>query len=155
MSKVIVYYSKHNNTRTGAKILGERIGANLIELKERKNGNFIQAIRKRSSKLEGKPWEAIAEAEIIYLMSPIWASNGVPAINAFLDRADLKDKEVIIITFQQFQDLKNSKKVHGYLKNRVIKKNGIVLGAYALLGGKMGHFAGEDNIKKQIDKIFE
>ncbi|MBN2826849.1 MAG: hypothetical protein JXQ26_02610, partial [Tissierellales bacterium] len=116
-------------------------------------GNFIQAIRKKSSKLEGKPWEEIEDAETLYLMTPIWASNGVPAINAFLDRADLNEKEVIIITFQQFQDLKDSENVHDYIKNRVIAKNGRVSATYALVGGKIGHFAGEDHIKTQLDQI--
>lgn len=155
MSTVIVYYSKDNNTRTGAKVLGERIGAKVVELKEVKKGNFIQALRKKSSKLEGKPWEEIVDAKMIYLMSPIWASNGVPAMNAFLDKADLEAKEITIITFQQFEDLRNSEKVHNYIKNQVEQKKGIVLDTYALLGGKMGHFAGEDNIKTQIDKLFE
>ena len=47
MSKIIVYYSKHNNTRAGVEILGRRIGSKVVELKELKKGNFIQALRKK------------------------------------------------------------------------------------------------------------
>ena len=154
MSTVIVYYSKDNNTREGAKILEEKLKAKIIELKEIKKGNFIQALRKKSSKLKGTPWKDIENSAKLYLMSPIWASNVVPAINAFLDNANLTGKEITIITFQQFNDLKNSKKVHNCIKNRIEQKNGTVLNCYALLGGKMGHFAGKDNIKTEIEKIF-
>jgi flavodoxin len=74
---VIVYYSKDNNTRTGANILAEKIGAKIVELKEVKKGNFIQALMQK----------------------------------------------------------------------------GKVLECHALIGGKMGHFAGEDYIRMQMDKI--
>lgn len=155
MSTVIIYYSKDNNTRAGAKILGKRLDAKVVELEEAKKGNPIQAIRKKSSKLEGDPWKEIEDANVVYLMTPIWASNGVPAINAFLDNVNLSGKEVTIITFQQSNGLKGSEKVHNYIKNRVEQKNGNVLNCYALVGGKMGHFAGDDNIKTEIDKIFK
>ncbi|VDN49161.1 conserved protein of unknown function [Petrocella atlantisensis] len=153
-STVVVYYSKDNNTRTGAKILSDRIGAKIVELTEIRKGNFIQALTKKSSKLAGDPWGEIKDAKIIYLMSPIWASNGVPAVNAFLDKADLTNKEVTIITFQQFADLRNSDNVHNYFRNKVQDKNGIVLDCYAFLGGKMGHCAEEIYIRTQIDKLF-
>lgn len=153
MSTVIIYYSKDNNTRAGAKILGARINAKVVELNEVKKGNVIQALFKKSSKLEGNPWQEIKNAKIVYLMSPIWASNGVPAMNAFLEKADFSGKEINIVTFQQFEDFKGSKKAHEYIKKIVENRNGIVKNCYALLGGKLGCFAGEENIKVQIDKI--
>jgi len=55
----IVYFSKNGNTRLGAKYLNEKLGGNLIELKEEKKGNFIQAILKKGSKLKGNPWKEI------------------------------------------------------------------------------------------------
>jgi len=153
MSTVIIYYSKDNNTRAGAKILGDRINAKVVELKEMKKGNVIQALLKKSSKLEGNPWQEIKNAKTVYLMSPIWASNGVPAMNAFLERADFLNKEINIITFQQSKNLKISEKAHEHIKKGVENKKGIVKNCYALLGGKMGCFAGEDMIKVKIEKI--
>lgn len=155
MSTAVVYYSKNNNTRAGAENLGKRLGAKVIELKEAKNGNVFQAIRKKGSTLEGKPWNEIKDDSTLFLMTPIWASNGVPAINAFLDNADLSNKEVTIITFQQSRGLKGSEKVHNYIKKRVEQKNGKVLNCYALVGARIGHFAGEDSIKSEIEKIFK
>ncbi|GAB6109812.1 flavodoxin family protein [Fusibacter bizertensis] len=154
MSKnVIIFYSKDNNTRTGAKLVAEKIEARIVELIEVKKGNFIQALVKKGSKLQGNPWSEIKDAEAVFLMFPIWASNGVPAMNAFLDRADFHDKIVTIITFQQFEDLRNSDKVHAYVQKKVEEKGGKVICKKALVGGKMNHYAGEAALKMEVDKI--
>jgi len=154
MSKnVIVFYSKDNNTRTAAKLVSERIEAQIVELIETKKGNFIQALRKKGSKLQGNPWDEIKDADSIILMFPIWASNGVPAMNAFLDHADFMGKKVSIITLQQFEDLRNSGKVHDYVQKRVEDKGGKVVYKKALLGGKMNHYAGEPALKVEVDKL--
>jgi flavodoxin len=151
--KVIVFYSKDNNTRTGARLIAGQIGADMIELKEAQKGNFIQALRKKGSKLIGDPWSAIKTSSEVILMLPIWASNGVPAMNAFLERADFEGKSVSIITFQQFEDLRNSDKVHAYISSRVEANGGNVVYTKALLGGKMNHFAGESAIEYQVKTI--
>jgi flavodoxin len=155
MSVAIVYYSKDNNTRTGAKLLQKKVGGDIIELIEKKKGNFLQSLLKKGSKLKDEPWKAIEGASVIYLMSPIWASNGVPAMNTFLEKADLKGKECIIITFQQFEDLKNSSKVHAHYETLVKKRSGKVLESYAFKGGKMGHFAGNEAIKDSMDILLK
>ncbi|MDZ5726810.1 MULTISPECIES: hypothetical protein [Acetobacterium] len=41
---VIVFFSKDGNTRSGAKRLNERLGGKIIELREQKNGNVLQAL---------------------------------------------------------------------------------------------------------------
>lgn len=153
MDTVIVYFSKDNNTRTGAQLLSEMTRAHIIELKESKKGNFIQALRKTGSILQGDPWSGIKDAQTIFLMLPIWASNGVPAMNTFLEKADFHGKTVNIVTFQQFEDLRGSKNVHRRIKSLVETKNGVVKNCYALLGGKMGHCATVEFIQTQIDKI--
>lgn len=155
MSIAIVYYSKDNNTRTGAKLLQEKVGGEIIELIEKRKGNFLQALFKMGSRLKGKPWEAIEKADLIYLMSPIWASNGVPAMNAFLKKADLNNKKCIIITFQQFEDLKNSSKVHEHYENLVRKRGGKSIDDFAFRGAKMGHFAGEEAIRKSMASLLK
>lgn len=150
---VIVFFSKDGNTRSGAKRLNERLGGKVIELREQKKGNFLQALFKKGSKLQGNPWTEIAAATDVYLMQPIWASNAVPAMNAFLQHADFSGKRVTIITFQQFSDLRNSDKVHQDIAAAVKQRNGQVNGTYAFIGGKMGHCAEEQMIYDQIDAI--
>jgi hypothetical protein len=88
-------------------------------------------------------------------MSPIWASNGVPAMNTFLEKANLKEKECIIITFQQFENLKNSSKVHEHYESLVRKRGGRVIESYAFKGAKMGHFAGNEAIKESMDILLK
>ncbi|UYO62180.1 hypothetical protein LNN31_15530 [Acetobacterium wieringae] len=149
----IVYFSKDGNTRSGAMRLNERLGGRIIELREQKKGNFLQALFKKGSKLQGQPWQEIATAQDVYLMQPIWASNAVPAMNAFLKQADFSGKRVTIITFQQFTDLRNSDKVHESIAAAVKKQNGQVIGTYAFVGGKMGHCAAKNVIDEQIDSM--
>lgn len=155
MSIAIVYYSKDNNTRTAAKLLHNKVGGDIIELIEKRKGNFLQALFKKGSRLKDQPWKAIEDASLVYLMSPIWASNGVPAMNTFLKKADLEKKECIIITFQQFIDLKNSSKVHEHYENLVKKRGGKVMDDFAFRGGKMGHFAGEEAIKTAMAPLLK
>ncbi|MBC3798584.1 hypothetical protein [Acetobacterium tundrae] len=95
----------------------------------------------------------MAGATHVYLMQPIWARNAVPAMNAFLQKVDFSGKLVTIITFQQFEDLRNSDKVHQVIKAVVEHKKGHVNGMYAFIGGKMGHCAEAKLIDSQIDRI--
>lgn len=148
---VIVFFSKDGNTRSAAKRLNERLGGKIIELREQQKGNFLQALFKKGSKLQGNHWHEITDATDVYLMQPIWASNAVPAMNAFLQHADFSGKRVTIITFQQFADLRNSDKVHQDIAAAVKQRNGQVIGTHAFVGGKMGHCAAEHLIYEQID----
>lgn len=51
----IVFFSKDGNTKAGAKRLNERFHGKIIELNEARNGNVLQALLKRGSKLQGNP----------------------------------------------------------------------------------------------------
>lgn len=154
MKTVVVYFSRDNNTRLGAEILGERLDAKVVELKEAKKGNFIQALMKKGSIIQGEPWREIESAESVYVMSPIWASHDVPAMNAFLDKADFTGKEVTIVTFKQFEDLRGSDKVHRQIREQVEGHGGKVVVCHALMGGKIGHCAGIEAISREIDRLF-
>lgn len=75
MKTVIVYYSQSNNTRAAAELLSVKLDAKLVELKEEKKGNAIQAYFRKSSKLLGNPWIEITDADSVYIMFPIWAGK--------------------------------------------------------------------------------
>ena len=155
MKTVIVYYSHSNNTRTAAELLGEKLGAPVVELKEEKPGNAMQAFFRKSSRLIGEPWNEIRDADKVYLMSPVWAGKSVPAMNAFLrnPQTRFKDKEVYIVTFQASPDFKNSIKVHDFIGNLVRNSGGVVKEAYAMQGGNMNVFIGDDAIKERMEKV--
>jgi flavodoxin len=150
----IVYFSKSNNTATGAEILAQRIGGTLIRLDEIGRSGPMKAIMKKGSKLGGDPWGEASSFDELYLMSPIWAGNGSPPMNAFLDGADLSGKRITLITFQADPQAKSSAKVHQYWTGRVVEKGGTVVARYGLVGGPgMYKFAGREAIEKQIDTV--
>ncbi len=155
MKTVIVYYSQSNNTRAAAELLSEKIGAQLVELKEKRRGNVLQAVFRLSSQLSGVPWDDIVDADKIYLMFPIWAGKSVPAINAFLKdpKTDLRGKDISLITFQASPDLKGSDQVHDFAGNLVRKKGGIVREVYAMQGGNMNVFVGDDAIRERMENV--
>jgi hypothetical protein len=149
----VVFFSRDGNSKRGAEILGQRLGGRLIELKELKPGNGLHALFRMMTKLTGDPFAKITSARCVYLISPIWAGNSVPAMNAFAAGANFTDKDVYIVTFQQSVNLRLSHKVHQHLAGIVTRNHGSVRACYALVGAKMGQFAGEACIQSQIDKV--
>lgn len=149
----IVFFSKDGSTRLAAGILGGKTGGKIIELKEKRKGGVLKAIFKMGSKLIGEPWLAIKDTKKVYLMQPIWASNGVPAMNTFIKNADFSGKKVSIITVQADPGFKGSSEVHQYIGGVVAGKGGTIASSYALLGAGIKECATESAIKEQIEKI--
>ncbi len=146
----VVFFSRDGNTRLGAKLLSDRIGGKLIELKELRPGNALHSLFRMKTPLAGDPWKEIASARRVILMCPIWAGSSVPAMNAFAHRADFTDKDVYIVTFQQAPNPRQSHREQQHLAGIVARNHGSVRDCYALVGGKMGQFAGEERIGAQI-----
>lgn len=155
MNTVIVYYSHSNNTRTAAELLGSNLNVKVVELKEVKKGNVIQALLRRCSKLQDDPWKEIEEAKLVYLMYPIWAGHSVPAMNAFVSspKAKFQGKEVIIVTFMASPEESSSSKAQDHISNFVRKSGGVVRSTYAIQGGSMNVFIGDEKIKERMDQV--
>lgn len=161
MNRCIVYFSKDGNTEYTAKLLASEIGGELIKLTEKSPRNGVigfmksgfQAVSKSSSELIGDPWNLIEGFDFIFLMTPIWAGNGTPAINAFLDKANLKGKTISIITLQSDTTHKGIEKVHDYLMKRVESKGGTTTECFALTGSTPGKFAGEEHLKNEFKRV--
>jgi hypothetical protein len=154
----IVFFSKNGSTRLASKLLGERCGregafAGIIELEEKRKGGVLRAIMKKGSKLKGEPWLDIAGANKVYLMLPIWAGNGVPAMNTFIKNAGFAGKAVCVITVQADPEFKGSREVHKYIGDIVIAKGGTLVSSYALLGAGIGQCASKSAMKEQIERI--
>ncbi len=161
MSTVIVYFSKSNNTKTGAKFLAEHLKAHMIELIEKKARKglygFIksgfQAVTKKCSELTGDPWNLIYAYSDIYLMTPIWAANGTPAMNRFVSKTDFTGRNVVLITFQSDIKKESSVKVHNYYKSMIEDKGGKSFTAIALHSALPGRYAGEEYIHTQVKEV--
>ena len=161
MSSGIFYYSRSNNTRTGAQILAQKCNGELVELLETKGRRGMtgflksgfQAVTGKKSELQGEPWTRMESFDKVYLMTPIWGGKGTPAMNRLVDEADFNGKDVTVITFQSDAKGEGSKKVHDLYKARIEGSGGRFLAGIALHSALPGKFAGKEHIEAQINKI--
>ncbi|SHI50144.1 Flavodoxin [Dethiosulfatibacter aminovorans DSM 17477] len=161
MKKCILYYSKSGNTEYVANYLAGKIDAALVKLVEVKGRNGVfgfvksgfQALKKKASKLEGNPWEEVGEYDEIYFMTPIWAGNGTPAFNAFMDKMDLNGKRIYVVTLQADPGKKGSAEVHEYFKTRIENAGGHMVDSYALSSAPPNKYAGNEHLEKEVDDV--
>ena len=162
MSTAIVFYSRSNNTKTGAVYIAGKLEAKLIELTEtdRRKGlmGFIrsgyQAVSGKTTKLLGEPCKEASAYNFIYLMTPIWGGKITPAMNAFLEEADFLGKEVTVITFQADQKGAGSEDIYENIRQKVEGSGGFFLGGYAMHSAPPGRFAGKEYIEKQLEEKY-
>ncbi|MBW6464724.1 MAG: hypothetical protein K0B84_11170 [Firmicutes bacterium] len=163
MSSAVIYYSRSNNTRTGAEYIADKKGSELIELIEAKGRKgltgFIksgyQAVSGKTSQLVGDPWEKAEKHTSLYLMTPIWGGKTTPAMNAFLNKADFKGKDVTVITFQADDKGSGTEGVYSNIRQIVENGGGVFSGGYAMHSTAPGRFAGKEYIEKQLGEIIE
>jgi len=142
--KLIVYYSYTGSCNAAAEYLQEKLGGELLSLKEEKPfaknifGYFqalFAAFSNKSSNLAEDFSSKVASAELIYLITPIWAGATPPAINTFLQLAELEGKKVNVLTVQGNAKLAGSEKVFYSIKERVENKGGTIDEAQSIQGG--------------------
>jgi len=155
----IVFYSKNGNTEIVAELLNEKYDGMIIKLEEtcKRRGFFgflksgFQAVRKKQSKLVGEPWSKAADCSKLYLCTPIWAGNAVPAMNTFLANTDFSGKEVTIVTVMADPKLEGAQKVHEYLSQIVKEKGGSVEKCIGINGSSPFEKGDKNHIKRQFD----
>jgi hypothetical protein len=161
MATAIVFYSRSENTRYAAEQLAKKLDARIVELQEpgSRRGVFgflksgFQAATTGTAELVGEPWSDIGPYDTLFLLTPIWASNGTPAMNTFLANADLHGKRVTVVTFQADPALGGSDKVHNSIRQRVEDRGGSVDRCVALHSAPPGKFAGEEHLSAQLAKL--
>ena len=96
---MIVYYSLNGSTKKYADTLGKTIGESVHRLEEKKNASIavgaLKAALGMSSKVKNIPHTK--DESIIYILSPIWASNFPPAIQYYLKNTDLSGKNIVLV----------------------------------------------------------
>lgn len=143
MNAAVVFYSATGNCALAAKALAEKLGAKLIELKEKKprdlskvNAAFMkagmQAVFKFRSKLEGEPWVDAADCQEVHIITPVWASRQAPAANTFIAKCDFKGKKVYLYTVQADTNDTAAKAREG-MAATVQRKGGTLAGSFGLL----------------------
>jgi len=92
MKKLIIFYSYSGNTKAIAEALAAKESSEIEEIKEiKRRGKFRAYTAGIFASIKGKAWPIqplnadLAEYDHLILLSPIWASNPPPAINALLE----------------------------------------------------------------------
>jgi NAD(P)H-dependent FMN reductase len=136
MKSLIVYYSRTGKTRFLAERLGEKLGADLVEVKDlKKRGGilgFLGGVRGAHFGLRTEITPSsveIVKYELIIFGTPVWAYSPSPAINTFLDNCDLMNKKVILFVTSRGVGYKRAINI---LKERVDAKGGVVVGVGAV-----------------------
>jgi hypothetical protein len=162
MKTCVVYYSRSGNCRYLAGELANKVQSDtLVELVEKENrkGFFgfmksgFQGVTGKASRLEGDPWGETGACDRIYLVGPIWAGNTCPAVNAFLAKADLADKEVVAITLQADQKMEKAGVVFDGVRRRVEQAGGKLAASHALHSAHPGRFAGNEKLLTELEKV--
>ena len=103
MSALIVYYSLEGNTEYAARMIAEKLGAELLRLEPVKaypDKGFMKFFRGGKSAVMAetpalKPYAFDSTAhDLIVFGFPVWAGNVTPPIRTFIRENDLRDKRV-------------------------------------------------------------
>jgi flavodoxin len=104
MKALVVYYSKSGHTRRVAEEIQKALGADteeLVEVGTKRSGffGFLYAgrdgMRGRPSRIEPAKKQP-ADYDLVFMGSPVWGRNLVPAVRGYLGVVDLKGKPVAL-----------------------------------------------------------
>lgn len=134
MKNLVAFYTSKGNTEIVAKEISKLIDGDLRKIETvRKSKHFefvlsaISALAGRKAKL--KPFEfSVKEYDNVFIGGQIWAGHSTPAINGFLDKADLTGKKVFIFLTQA--DDKEPISVFESIKTRVEHHGGNVIDTF-------------------------
>ena len=106
MKKLVVYYSLEGNTKLIAQKIAEATGADLLELKLKKETIDPHSLSKylwggrqvvMKEKPELFPFEVDPnQYDLLFIGTPVWAWNYSPPINTFLSGTKLADKKIAL-----------------------------------------------------------
>jgi flavodoxin len=154
MKKLVVFYSLTGKTEIVAKTIAKELKADHCRVEEiKKRNRFLAyitggyaAIRDRCSQI--KPIElSVHDYDLILLGSPIWASRPVPAINAFINNTDFKNKEVIAFFTMGGTEYE---KATSNITVKIEKSSGKVIGSFGVRARR-----NSDAIVKETKKMIK
>ena len=107
MKKLVVYYSLEGNTRFIAETIAAYAGADLLELKQKKDINPKGLMKYFSGGcqviLKSKPELSALDKDprnydVIFIGTPIWAGSFTPPLRTFFSMVALKSKKIALFT---------------------------------------------------------
>jgi len=105
MKKLVIFYSFEGNTKYIAENIAEAVGADMLELKPKKDvssGGFMKYLLGGSQVVLGKKPELndldknLEEYDVIFIGTPVWASNYAPSLRTFFSQVNLKNKKIAL-----------------------------------------------------------
>lgn len=155
MNYAIVFYSRDGSTSLAAEYLCSLTKGKAVRLKAGRYldlfmlGGFF-ASSDRRPKLKGDPWSETGDADSLILAFPVWAGKVHPAINSFIDEADLQNKKVYLLAIQADPRKSAQEKVLPVLAKSVHTRGGEVLAQRTIQGAPPGKTAAEEYISTQL-----
>jgi Flavodoxins len=137
MKNLVVYYSWIGNTEVVAREIHQMVGGDLIKIEEVKQrkagigfaGAGFSALTGLKSKLKAVDF-SLDGYENVFLGAQVWASHSTPAINAFLSKANFKNKNIYL--FMTKADDKVPGKVIDSISKRIERKGGKVIDSISI-----------------------
>ncbi len=134
MKGMVVYYSKTGSTKTVAEKLAEKLGFAVQKLEDREPraaaGPVLSGIFNFAVPL-GEPLPDIKDADLIVLMTPIWAWHPTPQMSTFVKKVGISGKKVFLVGVGAGAA---NKKAMSRFARRVNKKGGKVIGTRSIKG---------------------
>ncbi|RAP51998.1 MAG: hypothetical protein BZ138_03975 [Methanosphaera sp. rholeuAM270] len=136
MTNLVIYYTRTNNTKLVAQTIKEEIGADLLEIKDKKNRSgpigylmgAIDAFRGKTTDINYEDVDLKAY-DTIFLGTPVWAAKPAPAIMEFIKENDFDGLQVI--TFATMGSTGGKSTVQA-MNNLIINKDGNVKKSFSI-----------------------
>ncbi|MDR2623824.1 MAG: flavodoxin domain-containing protein [Methanobrevibacter sp.] len=103
MKTLILYYSGTGKTEIVAKTLSSQLSGDLLKVTDHKERNSfksrirsaIDAFRENKTKISPKKLD-LDDYDLIYVGTPVWMTNPVPAIITAIDTYNFKGKNIVL-----------------------------------------------------------
>lgn len=158
-NSLVIYYSWLGNTKVVAEEIFKLTGGDIIrieETKERKNGvglatAAMSALFGIQSKIKPMDFE-FEKYDHIFLGLQVWAGHSTPAINTFVNKANLHNKNVYL--FVTKAEEKFPSMVIDSITKRIIKRGGNVIDSFSITT-KMDQVISPEGVKEKVDAWIE
>lgn len=146
MNYAVVFYSRDGSTAIAAEYLASLTQGKSVRLKAgRYLNNFIlggyHASSNRRPKLKGDPWKEIESADALVLAFPVWAGKVNPAMNSFIDGADLQNKRIYLLAIQADPRKSAQVKVLPAMAEAIKARGGDIVAQLTIQGSSPGKTA--------------
>ncbi len=138
MKVLIVYYSLTGKTKLVAEAIAQSLNVDIRRVEDLKKrgvlgrlSGAISAARDTSGRIKPMDFDTHSY-DLVFIGTPVWAFKPTPAINAFISKADFKNKKVILfVTMGSAGD----KSAINAMSDAIKLKGGEIINSFAIRTG--------------------